>query len=64
MALNEPGADHEVYALEQAIADLARRAETPEGREEIAAEGRRFLDAQRKLMDLAFLISLSWRSAA
>ena len=54
--MNEPGYD--IYSLEQAIAALAERASSPEGREGLTADGVRILEAAARLYDLVWLLGL------
>lgn len=55
----EDDAGHYVHALETAVDDLRRFAwASQKGREGLALEGKRFIEAQRKLFALAFFLSL------
>lgn len=59
----DPG--HYIHAVEQAVDDLRRFAfSSPRGREGLAREGRRLLEAQRKFVTLAFYLSLYVKDAA
>lgn len=56
---------HYLHAVETAIDDLRRFAwASQKGREGLALEGRRLIEAQRKFVTLAFFLSLYAKDAA